>query len=97
MCFLHSPGCACHACCLQLKEITNTLELVQGQRNDLRQEVKDLKAALAEAKEALDVSIYNTLTPCKCLSTCFVRAQEIIKSFGSSLQEHYHSGLQSHL
>lgn len=96
MCFPHSPGRACHACCLQLKEITNTLELVQGQRNDLRQEVKDLKAALAEAKKALDVSIYNTLTPCKCLSTCFMRAQEIIESFGSSLQGHVRNCLQSH-
>jgi hypothetical protein len=36
--------------------VQNTLELVQGQRNDLRQEVKDLKAALAGAKDTLDVS-----------------------------------------
>lgn len=40
----------------QLKEVQNTLELVQGQRNELRQEVKDLKAALADAKDTLEVS-----------------------------------------
>lgn len=39
----------------QLKEVQNTLELVQGQRNELRQEVKDLKAALADAQSALEV------------------------------------------
>jgi hypothetical protein len=39
----------------QLKEVQNTLELVQGQRNELRQEVKDLKAALADAKDTLEV------------------------------------------
>ncbi|KAF8063028.1 XI-F [Scenedesmus sp. PABB004] len=33
----------------KLKEAQATLELVQGQRNELRQEVKELKAALAEA------------------------------------------------
>jgi hypothetical protein len=40
----------------QLKEVQNTLELVQGQRNDLRQEVKDLKAALGVAQAALQVN-----------------------------------------
>jgi hypothetical protein len=30
-----------------------TLELVQGQRNELRQEVKDAKAALAEAERRM--------------------------------------------
>lgn len=42
--------------CVQLKEVQGTLEMVQNQRNDLRQEVKDLKAALAEAQAALEVS-----------------------------------------
>lgn len=41
----------------QLKEVQNTLELVQGQRNELRQEVKDLKAALADAKDTLEVGM----------------------------------------
>lgn len=50
------PSAPPRPCLLQLKEITNTLELVQGQRNELRQEVKDLKAALSDAKEALEVS-----------------------------------------
>eukprot|EP00775_Hariotina_reticulata_P007220 gene7220-7433_t len=36
----------------KMKEVHATLELVQGQRNELRQEVKDLKAALAEAHSA---------------------------------------------
>lgn len=40
----------------QLKEVQNTLEMVQGQRNDLRQEVKDLKAALGVAQAALQVN-----------------------------------------
>jgi hypothetical protein len=38
-----------------MKEVQGTLELVQGQRNELRQEVKDLKAALAEAHAAQQV------------------------------------------
>jgi hypothetical protein len=40
----------------QLKEMEGTLELVQGQRNELRQEVKDAKAALAEAERRMAVS-----------------------------------------
>lgn len=39
----------------QLKEMEGTLELVQGQRNELRQEVKDAKAALAEAERRMQV------------------------------------------
>lgn len=38
-----------------MKEVQATLELVQGQRNELRQEVKDLKAALSEAHAAQQV------------------------------------------
>lgn len=51
-----APPPACLPCATQLKEVQNTLELVQGQRNELRQEVKDLKAALADAQAALQVS-----------------------------------------
>lgn len=40
----------------KLKEVQATLELVQGQRNELRQEVKDAKAALAEEARARKVS-----------------------------------------
>jgi hypothetical protein len=36
--------------------VQGTLELVQGQRNELRQEVKDLKATLAQASDAKQVS-----------------------------------------
>lgn len=60
----------------QLKEVQNTLELVQGQRNDLRQEVKDLKAALADAHSALEVrgvlAAAAQATACMCVgfSTC---------------------------
>jgi hypothetical protein len=39
----------------QLKEMEGTLELVQNQRNELRQEVKDAKAALAEAERRMQV------------------------------------------
>jgi hypothetical protein len=51
---------------VQLKEVQNTLELVQGQRNELRQEVKDLKAALAEAKDTLDVRTSCAGTAAAC-------------------------------
>jgi chromosome segregation ATPase len=40
----------------KLREVQGTLELVQGQRNELRQEVKDLKATLAQASDAEQVS-----------------------------------------
>jgi chromosome segregation ATPase len=39
----------------KLREVQGTLELVQNQRNELRQEVKDLKAVLAQASEAQQV------------------------------------------
>jgi chromosome segregation ATPase len=39
----------------KLREVQGTLELVQGQRNELRQEVKDLKATLAQASDAQQV------------------------------------------
>jgi chromosome segregation ATPase len=39
----------------KLREVQGTLELVQNQRNELRQEVKELKATLAQASEAQQV------------------------------------------
>jgi hypothetical protein len=51
---------------VKLKEVQSTLELVQGQRNELRQEVKDLKAALAGAKDTLDVSAAPVRRRCRC-------------------------------
>lgn len=67
LCSLSSPHAAATArltaiARTQLKEVQNTLELVQGQRNELRQEVKDLKAALADAKDTLEVGIWTAAT-----------------------------------
>ena len=56
--------------CLQLKEVQNTLELVQGQRNELRQEVKDLKAALADAQAAIEVRGLRHATHCGGMHWC---------------------------
>jgi hypothetical protein len=45
----------------KLKEMEGTLELVQGQRNELRQEVKDAKAALADAERRMQVDGWDRL------------------------------------
>ena len=38
-------------------EVQQTLELVQTQRNELRQEVKDLKAELTAAEQGMQVGV----------------------------------------